>query len=114
MKNLEELFKDYMNNELDIYEYFRTGDMFDINIGSINDDYWFLNDDTLYWCKTKEGFKTGDYYCTEDTCDERVYGSWIKDNYIGIRIGCGEHYDGKFEIFKLENKLTEEEFEDIY
>lgn len=100
--------------EREIYKYFSIDKIpHETNIGNINDYYWYINDDNyLCYAQTIEEFNSEDYYCLDDGCDDEVIRTYENDGYVGIQVGCGEHRDARFEIFRADKKINIEDLDE--
>lgn len=107
--NLQELYNKYRESEENLAKYFGLEQIPRLcNVGEINDDYWFIDEfGCLNFSETIEGFETGNCYCLDGGCDQDICGRYEKGNYIALVVGCGEHYDGKFEIFRKDREIPD-------
>lgn len=104
------VFKEMGNSVTSVFDYFEIEESKrDMNIISeIYEDYWYISGGCLHYTKYDDGFKTGECYSTEGDCDDAVYGQWEKDEYVAIKIGCGEHKSSELWVFRKDKMVDPE------
>ena len=107
MDELEQLYENYLTAQNNLVKYFGLEKMLSLcNIGKINESYWFVdNQYCLNYAEEKDGFTTGECHRLDDGWDEKVCNIYKMGEYVALQVGCGEHYDGKFEIFRKDREI---------
>jgi hypothetical protein len=113
MDKLEQIYENYKKSKNDLAKYFGLEKIPALcDIGDINESYWFVdNQSCLNFAEEKEDFETGHYYCL-DSCNDEICGRYEAGRYVALQVGCGEHYNGRFEIFRKDREI--EEPKDLY